>query len=253
LLADADCIVMAGAECDYRVGYLEPPAIRPDARVVRVPGGWPAIDATGEWRNWLVECVRRRDEFRAEVVRRAEAQEGMRALHVIRAIESVFDLDPVLLIDGGSIGQWAHQLLCSNRYPGDWLTCGRSGVVGWGLGGALGARLAFPKCPVILLSGDGAFTFNVADIESAARQNLPFVAIVADDQGWGITRIGHVRQFGEPIASSLGPIAFDRLACALGAHGVSAADPESVARELRAALGRAGVTVIHVPIAGGNP
>ena len=125
--------------------------------------------------------------------------------------------------------------------------------MGWGIGGAMAARLAFPDRPVILLSGDGAFTFNVADLESAVRQNLPFVAIVADDQGWGITRLGHVRQFGVPIASSLGPIAFDRLAFSLGAHGVRAASPGEIAHEIQNAVHRPAVTVIHVPIVGGNP
>jgi len=105
---------------------------------------------------------------------------------------------------------------------------------------------------VILLSGDGAFTFNVADIESAVRQKLPFVAIVADDQGWGITRTGHVRQFGQPIASSLGPIAFDKLAESLGARGVRVSTPEEIAKELRRAIAAPVVTVIHVPIVGGG-
>ena len=205
--------------------------------------------------SWLVTCVQRRDDFRRGVEQRAEEQagEGLHAIHIIRAIEGVLSDDPVLLIDGGSIGQWAQQLLCCDRYPGDWLTCGRSGVVGWGIGGAIAARLAFPHRPVILLSGDGAFTFNVADLESAVRQNLPFVAIVADDQGWGITRLGQVRQFGVPIASSLGPIAFDRLASSLGAHGVRVASPGAIAHELRKAVDRPSVTVIHVPIVGGNP
>jgi thiamine pyrophosphate-dependent acetolactate synthase large subunit-like protein len=77
--------------------------------------------------------------------------------------------------------------------------------------------------------------------------------IVADDQGWGSTRLGQVRQFGVPIASSLGPIAFDRLAFSLGAHGVRVASPGEIAHELRKAFDRPSVTVIHVPIVGGNP
>jgi acetolactate synthase-1/2/3 large subunit len=203
----------------------------------------------------LAECLQRREDFRRVVEARAEEQalQGLHALHIIRAIQEVLDQDPVLLIDGGSIGQWAHQLLCRDRYPADWLTCGRSGVVGWGIGGAMAARLACPQRPIILLSGDGAFTFNVAEIESAVRQNLPFVAIVADDQGWGITRLGHMRQFGVPIASSLGPIAFDQLAQSLGARGVRASTPGEIARELRLAIDQPEVTVIHVPITGGNP
>jgi acetolactate synthase-1/2/3 large subunit len=103
------------------------------------------------------------------------------------------------------------------------------------------------------LSGDGAFTFNVADLESAVRQNLPFVAIVADDQAWGITRLGQIRQFGVPIASSLGPISFDRLALSLGAYGVRVSTPGAIAHEIRQAIDRPTVTVIHVPITGGNP
>ena len=261
ILSEADCILMAGSEIDYRVGYLLPPEVRSDARLFMFERSWDTL--SNACRNqdkrareaWLAECVRRRDEFRQGVEKRAEEQRGggMHALDVIGAIQAVLPEKPVLLIDGGSIGQWVHQLLCSDRYPGDWLTCGRSGVVGWGIGGAMAARLAFPQRPVILLSGDGAFTFNVADLESAVRQKLPFVAIVADDQGWGITRSGHVRQFGEPIASSLGPIAFDRLAESLGARGVRACTGDEVASELRRAIAEPVVTVIHAPIAGGHP
>ena len=123
----------------------------------------------------------------------------------------------------------------------------------YALGGAMAARLAYPDRPVLLLSGDGAFTFNVAELECAVRQSLPFVAIVADDQGWGITRAGHIKQFGEPIGSSLGPIAIDRLAESLGARGVTINQADEIAPALEKALTAGEVTVLHVPIVGGNP
>ncbi len=259
VLRDADCILLAGAEIDYRIGYLQPPAVRANVRIFRAGTEWSGLVTstkhTAAREAWLATCQQRRDDFHRAVESRAEeqAREVLHAIHILRAIQEVLDQDPVLLIDGGSIGQWAHQVLCRDRYPADWLTCGRSGVVGWGIGGAMAARLAHPQRPVILLSGDGAFTFNVAEIESAVRQNLPFVAIVADDQGWGITRLGQMRQFGVPIASSLGPIAFDELARSLGARGVRASTPGEISRELRLAIDQPAVTVIHVPITGGNP
>ena len=40
ILPEADCILMAGAEPDYRVGYLHAGAIRDDAEVVRIDRGW---------------------------------------------------------------------------------------------------------------------------------------------------------------------------------------------------------------------
>jgi len=264
ILSDADCILLAGAENDYRIGYLQPPFVRSDASAFRIGADWKALPAECEKgpvlpdatrQAWLATCVQRRNEFQRAVEHRAaeQARQGLHAIHIIRAIQEVLPENPVLLIDGGSIGQWAHQLLCRDRYPGDWLTCGRSGAVGWGIGGAMAARLAFSRRPVILLSGDGAFTFNVADLESAVRQNLPFVAIVADDEAWGIIRLGQIRQFGVPIASSLGPISFDRLASSLGAYGVRVSTPAAIAHEIRQAIDRPAVTVIHVPITGGNP
>jgi acetolactate synthase-1/2/3 large subunit len=254
-LSESDCIVLAGAEVDYRLGYLRPPAVRGAARVVSFRGKWDDLQAGAAPEAWLASCVRRRDEFRRNVEQRIQDATGdtMHAVDVIRAIQDVLADDPVLLIDGGNIGQWAHQLLCVDRYPSHWLTCGRSGVVGWGIGGAIAARLAYPQRPVILLSGDGAFTFNIADLESAARQHLPFVAIVADDQGWGITRSGHERQFGAPIASSLGPVAFDRLAVSLGCRGVRAETPAQLSRALREAMTLSEVIVIQAPISAGGP
>ncbi|MCP5119080.1 MAG: thiamine pyrophosphate-binding protein [bacterium] len=255
LLDDADCIVMAGAAPDYRVGFLDT-----NATVVSLTRGWDRIGEAYQHAggtphsDWLAEGRRRHTEFRSrvEAIGARQAEEGTHAVHIMSALRQVLRDDTALLIDGGSTGQWAHQLLC-DRYPGHWLTCGRSGVVGWGIGGAMAARLAFPDRSVILLSGDGAFTFNVADLERAVHHALPFVAIVADDQGWGISRTGHLKNFGEPIASSLGPIALDRLAESLGARGIRAAGPEEIAPALERALATPAVTVIHVPVVGGFP
>jgi acetolactate synthase-1/2/3 large subunit len=260
LLADADCIVLAGVRSDYRVRFLEKGAMRDGARVVSFESGWAALESEYERQGgkvhseWLDRAIERRDVFRQNVAERGDqqARAGLHAVHIVATLKEVITDDTMLLIDGGSIGQWAHHLLC-DRYPGHWLTCGRSGVIGWGIGGAMASRLVFPDRPVILLSGDGSFTFNVADLECAARQRLPFVAIVADDQSWGITQTGHVKAFGKPIGSSLGPIAFAKLAESLGAKGVTATTADSITAELRSALQSGEVTVIHVPIIGGNP
>jgi thiamine pyrophosphate-dependent acetolactate synthase large subunit-like protein len=247
LLPDADCILMAGASSDYRVDFLQTQAT--------IVWDWEHASGLKQYPTWLAEARSRRGEFRRSVEQTGarQAERGTHAVHIIAALREWLPDDAVLLIDGGSIGQWAHQLLCDTRYPSHWLTCGPSGVVGWGIGGAMGARLAYPDRPILLLSGDGAFTFTVAELECAVRQNLPFVAVVADDQGWGITRVGHVRQFGEPISSSLGPIAFDRLAEALGARGIVTTHPNEIAGAIQGALAQPQVTVIHIPVVGGNP
>jgi acetolactate synthase-1/2/3 large subunit len=106
---------------------------------------------------------------------------------------------------------------------------------------------------VVLLSGDGAFTFGPAELECAARQGLPFVAVVADDQAWGITRAGHEAKYGEAISSTLGPIDFVKMAESFGARGVVARSGEEIGLAIRAGIDSGEVTVVHVPIVGGNP
>ncbi|MCC6538699.1 MAG: thiamine pyrophosphate-binding protein [Bryobacterales bacterium] len=257
LLEQADCIVLAGAAPDYRVQYLEVPGkVYPLARGFRslrerlIDTGCEAFTA------WLDEARAQQQAHVAQVRARAEQQTvGTRthAVHIVEALEQWLPQDAVLIVDGGSIGQWAHQLLATRRYPGHWLTCGRSGVVGYGIGAAMAARIAYPNRPVVLLSGDGAFTFNVADLECAQRQGLGFTAIIGDDQCWGITHAGHLRQFGEGISTQLGPIRFDLLAQSLGCAGARIDRPADIAPRLRDALAAPGVTVLHVPITGGNP
>ncbi len=276
LLPDADLVILLGAACDYRLGYLLPPAVDPEARILRVDvdparlhaaapadlaiqadpcsfleqllhAATPAGDP-----EWLVEATRRRDAYRERMLLSARRADGMHAVDILAALGETVAEETLLLVDGGNIGQWFHHLLC-DRYPGRLLTCGASAVIGFGVAGAMAARVAYPDRPVILLSGDGSMTFTLAELECAARQNLPFVAIVADDQAWGIVKVGHVAQYGEALASALGPIRFDLVAQGFGANGVRVSRPEEIAPAIRAGLSADRPTLIHVPITGGTP
>jgi thiamine pyrophosphate-dependent acetolactate synthase large subunit-like protein len=280
LLVGADLIILAGVHFDYRIGYLQPPAIHPHARVVRIDidpaelcrGVKAQLTIQGDSRSvllqlldevrrretpphtsWLKEAQARRREFQARCrAARERAARGLHALDILHALEGVLTGDTVLLLDGGNIGQWAHQVLF-DRYPGHWLTCGASAVVGYGLPAAMAARLLYPQCPIILLSGDGALTFTIAEFETAARQGLHFVVVVADDAAWGITLSEQVRAFGHGLASELGPVSFDRVAESLGARGVRVSTPEEIQPAIVEGLSQKRPTLIHVPIVRSSP
>ena len=203
--------------------------------------------------TWLAEAGRRRDAFRAKCLAAADRlPAGMNASDVVLAIGEVLTDDSIMLVDGGNIGQWFHQLLL-DRYPGHWLTCGASGVIGWGLPGAMAARALCPDRPIILLSGDGSFTFTIAELECAARQRLPFVAVVADDQRWGISATSHMQRYGQTLYTTLGPTRLDLVAQGFGCRGVRIEQAEQLVPELRAALAADRPTVIQSPIVPGSP
>jgi acetolactate synthase-1/2/3 large subunit len=280
LLADADLIILAGVHFDYRIGYLQPPALQANARVIRIDfdpaelsrGVKAPLTIQGDLRSvllqlreevrrretpphpsWLKEAQARRRQFQIRCrAARQRAARGLHALDILGALEGVLTDDTVLLVDGGNIGQWAHQVLF-DRYPGHWLTCGASAVVGYGLPAAMAARLLYPERPIILLSGDGALTFTIAELETAARQGLGFVVVVADDAAWGITLGEHMRTFGHGMASELGPVAFDRVAEGFGARGVRVATAEDIQPAIAMGLSQPGSTLIHVPIVRSSP
>ena len=282
LLEEADLILLAGARVDYRVGYLQPPAVREDATIVRIDvdplelrqGIDPHIAVQGDPRSvleqlegrivggaapehvaWLEEARRRDDAFRG-TWRGWRATHGgpITGLQVVEALRPFVRRDAVLVVDGGNIGQWVHMALC-DRYPGHWMTCGASGVVGFGIGAAMAARVAYPDRPVILLSGDGSMGFNISDLESAARQGLPFVAVVADDRAWGITASNQMARYGREntVACMLGSIRFDLAAEAFGAIGLRVQAAEEIGPAVERGLSADRPTVIHVPVALGGP
>ena len=276
LLGRADLLILAGARVDYRVGYLRPPAVREDARIIRISAdadelgqgraadaailGDPAsvfeqlsaggIRAHDPWRK---EARERVAAFRAKW-REAPAEIGgqLTGRGLVEALGPCITNETLFLIDGGDIGQWAH-LILGDRYPGHWMTCGASAVVGWGLPGAIAAKLRHPEKPVILLSGDGAAGFTIAELETAVRNETPFVMVIADDGGWGIVLAGQTQKYGRAISSPLGPIRYDHLAEACGARGVRARGAEEVADAVREGLAGDRPTVVHVPMAPCSP
>ncbi len=277
ILADADLILVLGARSDYCLGYLQPPTVDENAAIVRVDAdpaeldqgtgahvtvnASPAaflrdLDVTCEFvvpkTDWLIEAQGRKQTHRDQVVSAVRPDEGCHALDVVEAIGEAMTADTTLIIDGGNIGQWAHQVL-NDRYPGHWLTCGTSGVVGYGIAGAMAARLNDPDHPVILLSGDGALTFTVAELESATRQGLPFVLVLADDEAWGITLTGHEGHFGRGITSELGPIDYVGMARSFGAEAMRIDEPEAILPAILTAIGAEVPTLIHIPVVRSNP
>jgi len=280
ILPDADVLVVVGTQVDYRIGYLDPPAIAADAKVIRVsvdPGelvqgvhphlgllGDPkyamaqlcqALEAEGHagTGDWLAEAKRRHRAFHAKWIDAPAPDGPTTGRHIVEGIRQVLTDDTFFLVDGGNIGQWVHMAM-ADRYPERWMTCGRSAVIGWGVPTAAAVRAHYPEAPVILLSGDGSATFTIAELECAARQKLPFVAIIADDAAWGIVLSG-IRQSGSAsVAAELGPVDYVKVAEGFGCNGIRVDDPAAIAGAIGQGLAETGVpTLLHIPIVTGGP
>jgi len=274
LLEQADLLIIAGVDVDYRLRYLDRPPLADDLKVIRIdvdPGrlhqgvkpdvalladpktALAALAAAyegdaHEW--WLSLAQTMHAEFYSAWDDRPEAPEGaMVGWDVARAVGDVLADDMILAVDGGNIGQWLHMTLCRNAYPEGLLTCGASGVVGYGVPGAMAAKLAFPDRRVLLVTGDGSLGFCVPELQSAVRHEIPFVAVVADDEAWGIVVTGQ-RSRGAPcLASELGECGWAQAARGFGARGVKVARPENIAPAIEEGFASGQATLIEVPLA----
>ena len=280
ILPEADLVLLVGARVDYRIGYLEPPAVSPGVPIIRVEidpremglGIQPDVPLLCDPRTglsqlaealaaerhrgdarWLKEAGRRHREFhRPWVEAMAPAAPPITGRHIIDAVRSVLTENTFLLVDGGNIGQWFHMALC-DRYPARWMTCGASGVVGWGIPSAMAVRSLYPEDPILLLSGDGSAAFTIAELEAATRQKLPFVCVVADDSAWGIVISMSRRRRAVPVGATLGRVRFDQVAEGLGARGVRIEDIRKLGPAIQEGFKADRPTLIHVPIAHGGP
>ncbi len=119
---------------------------------------------------------------------------------------------------------------------------------------AIGAKLAAPERPVYLISGDGAIGFNIQELETARRYNLPITVIVSCDQGWGMERSSQmfaqvVARVGHMVECDLYPeTRYDLVAEALGCHGewVDQIEQLRPALERAAASGRPALIQVMV-------
>ena len=60
--------------------------------------------------------------------------------------------------------------------------------MGFGLGAALGAKLANPDRPVVLFTGDGSFMMNNGELATLNRYHVPVLIILLNNKSLGMVR-----------------------------------------------------------------
>ena len=99
--------------------------------------------------------------------------------------------------------------------------------------------------------GDGTFGFHAAEIDTAARCGLAYVAVVGNDACWNAERQIQLRTYGAARARGceLLPTRYDRVAEGFGAHGEHVARASELAPALERAARAGRVACVNVAIA----
>ncbi len=106
---------------------------------------------------------------------------------LLQTVHDVAGDDAIIVTD---VGQ--HQMWTAKYYPFEkprtFLTSGGLGAMGFGMGAAIGAKLAQPDKHVVLITGDGSFHMNCNELVTVARYKLPITIIIMNNGVLGMVR-----------------------------------------------------------------
>jgi len=264
-LNEADMLLLAGAEFDFRLGYGDSTVISSGANIIHVHSDPAEIgrnrdvevgivgdtrsvllqlrEAIGkaspseERKNWVNELrLKENEELKSLQSFRKSDQIPIHPARLCHEIDEFLDQDAIIIGDGGDIVSLGARILRS-RGPGHWLDPGPFGCLGMGVPFGLAARLARPESQILLLYGDGSFGFNAMEMDTAVRFRLPMVVVIGNDGGWGQMRSGvqAMAVDGHQGGTELGFSRYEKLVEALGGTGIYVENPA----DLRPALERA--------------
>ena len=272
---EADLIVAIGARFDDRItGKLSEFAPRAkfihiDVDPAEISKNVPAhIPIVGDARNILQRLVTEYRALGADGARLAEwweRIEGWRTQHPLRyedstdteikpqyLIESLYEATGGHAIVASDVGQ--HQMWTAQYFhfdtPRRWINSGGLGTMGFGLPAGMGAAVARPDVPTIVITGDGSIQMNAQELATCTEHRIPVKVFIANN-GY----LGMVRQWQElfwdrrysQVDMGQWPD-FVKLAEAYGATGMRLTDKTTLVADIRTALETPGPVVVDVRV-----
>jgi acetolactate synthase-1/2/3 large subunit len=169
---------------------------------------------------------------------------------LVRELRSLLPDGTRLVLDSGNYLHWADQHFPITaagefHYP-------TSGTMGFGIPGAIGAKIAHPDALVCALVGDGGFAMTMSELETAVRQEIPILVIIVNNSTLGHIRMRQDAAFGgRRVGVDFTEQHFAHVPKAFGIFGAdvtSKAELQAVLKEAIAEVeaGRSAVVDVHV-------
>lgn len=105
---------------------------------------------------------------------------------VIGAINCLFD-EAIIITDVGQHQMFTAQFAEITEKK-RLIMSGGLGTMGYGLPGAIGAKLGNPDKPVISISGDGGMQMNIQELATAVLEELPIISCIFNNNNLGMVR-----------------------------------------------------------------
>lgn len=156
---------------------------------------------------------------------------------ILGTIARLLPEDTVVSTDVGQHQMWSIQHFHFD-YPGQLLTSGGFGTMGFGLGAAIGAKVGNPQKTVIHITGDGSFRMNCNELAVEEHYGVPVITFIFNNKTLGMVRqwqnLIYNKHFSETTLTH-GPD-FVKLAEAYGLGGKRVSNVEELESAISEAL-----------------
>ena len=134
---------------------------------------------TGKWLDTI-------EDWKAEHPLKMKKKPIMTPQDVIEAINRIFD-EAIIVTDVGQHQMFTAQFIEITEKK-KLLMSGGLGTLGYGMPGAIGAKIGNPDTPVISISGDGGFQMNSQELATAVLEELPIISCIFNNNNLGMVR-----------------------------------------------------------------
>ncbi len=176
-------------------------------------------------------------------------EEGLTGPYIVEEIYKATRGDAVICTEVGQHQMWAAQYYRYSR-PRTFLSSGGLGTMGYGLGAALGAKVAMPEKRVINIAGDGCFRMNMNELATASRYNIPVIEVVVNNHVLGMVRqwqnLFYEGRYSATILDDR--VDFVKVAEALGCKGIRVTKKEEFAPALQEAFACGGPVLLDCQV-----
>ncbi len=116
-----------------------------------------------------------------------QAEDRLTPGQILTSIARILPQDTIVSTDVGQHQMWAIQHFHFD-YPGQLLSSGGFGTMGFGLGAAIGAKVGNPDKCVLHVTGDGGFRMNCNELATEQYYQLPIITVLFNNGTLGMVR-----------------------------------------------------------------
>jgi acetolactate synthase-1/2/3 large subunit len=235
------------------IGRLQPVEIGIAADAAEAIKAIQAASTKRRWKDqakWFEKVKGTVADRRAQVLDQATDSDPMHPARAVAEVAKSINPKTIVCADGALSYLWLSEVM-SSAQPAGFMCHGYLGSMGIGMGIALGAQAAAADKRVLLVTGDGAVGYSLAEFDTMTRNQLPVVVVILNNSAWGATL--HFQQLfvgGDRITKTrLNRSHYEDVAKALGASGVYVTKAEDIHSAIEAAFESKQPTCINVQVA----